>query len=259
MQAALDCDLAAMTKIRLVLFDAFATLLVPRLPVYVQYSQTFEPYLGVLEPSAIKSSFKIALKQLQADKPAYQSGADAWWGEVIRRTAIGAGAEPSAVDRNLGQMVPRLLARFGSKEGYKLYDDTVPCLQRLQDLNIRIGLVSNTDTRMRSVFADLGILSYLDPVLLSEEQGIEKPSFEIFRRACEEGDVQLQEVLHVGDELKADYHGAKRCGIHALLVRRLGVDGEEEMKEDGEDLHQVEVISSLSQVVEWVKEKNSHE
>lgn len=45
--------------IRLVLFDAFSTLLVPRLPVYVQYSQTFEPYLGVLEPDKLKRSFKI--------------------------------------------------------------------------------------------------------------------------------------------------------------------------------------------------------
>lgn len=45
--------------IRLVLFDAFSTLLVPRLPVYVQYSQTFEPYLGTLEPEKLKESFKI--------------------------------------------------------------------------------------------------------------------------------------------------------------------------------------------------------
>ena len=112
-----------MTKIRLVLFDAFSTLLVPRLPVYVQYSQTFEPYLGTLEPNVIKSSFKsgacirphslptnsgnrylkqvvfcyVALKELQTDKPAYQSGADAWWSEVIRRTAIGAGADPNGM------------------------------------------------------------------------------------------------------------------------------------------------------------------
>lgn len=47
-----------MPKIRLVLFDAFATLLIPQLPVYIQYSQTFEPYLGTLEPDAIKASFK---------------------------------------------------------------------------------------------------------------------------------------------------------------------------------------------------------
>ena len=45
--------------IRLVLFDAFSTLLVPRLPVYVQYAQTFEPYLGELDPDALKKSFKI--------------------------------------------------------------------------------------------------------------------------------------------------------------------------------------------------------
>lgn len=47
-----------MTAIRLVLFDAFSTLLVPRLPVYVQYAQTFEPYLGALEPDKLKGSFK---------------------------------------------------------------------------------------------------------------------------------------------------------------------------------------------------------
>lgn len=49
--------------IRLVLFDAFSTLLVPRLPVYVQYSQTFEPYLGTLEPEKLKESFKIGAER----------------------------------------------------------------------------------------------------------------------------------------------------------------------------------------------------
>ena len=80
--------------IRLVTFDALHTLIAPRLPIYLQYSQTFEPYLGSLEPAAIKNSFKAALKQLQADKPVYKDGAQAWWGEVIRRTALGAGADP---------------------------------------------------------------------------------------------------------------------------------------------------------------------
>lgn len=45
--------------IRLVTFDALHTLITPRLPIYVQYSHTFEPYLGVLEPGALKQSFKI--------------------------------------------------------------------------------------------------------------------------------------------------------------------------------------------------------
>lgn len=44
--------------IRLVTFDALHTLITPRLPIYVQYSQTFEPFLGVLEPAALKQSFR---------------------------------------------------------------------------------------------------------------------------------------------------------------------------------------------------------
>lgn len=44
--------------IRAVSFDALATLVAPRLPIYVQYSQTFQPYLGVLDPDLLKKSFK---------------------------------------------------------------------------------------------------------------------------------------------------------------------------------------------------------
>lgn len=105
-----------MPAIRLVSFDAFQTVVLPRTPIYVQYSQTFAPYLGVLKPESLKKSFKTcmypslilnnafklnmtvrleALKQLQTEKPAYQGegGAHAWWSEVIRRTAVGAGAD----------------------------------------------------------------------------------------------------------------------------------------------------------------------
>ena len=47
--------------IRMVTFDILHTLITPRLPVYVQYSQTFEPYLGVLDPGALKQSFKSGI------------------------------------------------------------------------------------------------------------------------------------------------------------------------------------------------------
>lgn len=36
---------------------------------------------------------RIALKEVQVESPAYVQGADVWWGEVIRRTALGAGAD----------------------------------------------------------------------------------------------------------------------------------------------------------------------
>jgi len=135
--------------IRLVLFDALHTLVTPRLPIFVQYSQAFEPFFGRLEPESIKSSFKIALKQVQIERPAYRRGAEEWWGEVIKRTALGAGADSELVKKSLGDVVPSLLKRFSTKEGYKLFNDSVPALEALKELNIRTGLVSNTDARMR--------------------------------------------------------------------------------------------------------------
>ncbi|OSD03963.1 HAD hydrolase subfamily IA REG-2-like protein [Trametes coccinea BRFM310] len=243
--------------IRLVTFDALHTLVTPRLPIYVQYAQTFEPYLGTLDPAALKRAFKTALKQVQQEQPVYRGGAQDWWGDVIRRTAVGAGADPKAVDASLGEIVPRLLKRFSSREGYKLFDDSLPTLKKLKELNIRTGLISNTDARMRAVIEDLDLIPHLDTVLLSEEEGVEKPSGEIFRRACERMGVKPHETVHVGDELDCDYHGAKACGFEALLVRRPGPEGEEERKEPGEDLTNVQVVPSLSQVVDWVQQRNS--
>jgi hypothetical protein len=44
--------------------------------------------------------------------------------------------------------------------------------------------------------------------------------------------------------------------MHALLLRRPGPEGEGERKEDDEDLTDVEAISGLWRVVEWVKARN---
>ncbi len=80
-------------SIRLVTFDALFTLINLREPAHVQYARAFRPYLGELDPDAVKSSFKGALAALQKERPAYDSGSTAWWSEVIRRTALGAKAD----------------------------------------------------------------------------------------------------------------------------------------------------------------------
>ncbi|KAG6849991.1 hypothetical protein H0H93_002781 [Arthromyces matolae] len=112
--------------IRLVTFDALYTLVVPRIPVHLQYAQVFEPYLGVLDPLDLKKSFRSAFQFTEKDKLVYTKGSHLWWSQVIKRTAIGAGADENAVDASLSQMVPQLLRRFSSKEGYKAFDDALP-------------------------------------------------------------------------------------------------------------------------------------
>ena len=45
--------------------------------------------------------------------------------------------------------------------------------------------------------------------------------------------------------------------MHALLLRRPGLEGEGERKEEGEDLTGVEVIDGLWRVIEWAKARNA--
>jgi FMN phosphatase YigB (HAD superfamily) len=72
-------------------------------------------------------------------------------------------------------------------------------------------VITNADARMRAVLDDLGTSVedgdgkplQLDPILISEEVGVEKPSPRIYAMACEAAGVTLEETLHVGDELEA--------------------------------------------------------
>lgn len=46
----------------------------------------------------IGSLHTLALKEVQVLKPAYEGGKDSWWSEVIRRTALKAGADANGTD-----------------------------------------------------------------------------------------------------------------------------------------------------------------
>jgi HAD superfamily hydrolase (TIGR01549 family) len=131
------------------------------------------------------------------------------------------------LEKHLPEIVPTLLHRFSSKEGYEFYKDALPSskhhLQKhafqhthvisvrgLQKAGIRVGVITNADNRIRSVLESLeasvedgdGRPLDFSTLLISDELGVEKPNAEIFKRACHLTDVSLQETLHVGDELE---------------------------------------------------------
>ena len=55
------CSSLRTQMIRLVTFDALHTLITPRKPIHLQYSEVFSPYLGTLPPDAIARSFKLGV------------------------------------------------------------------------------------------------------------------------------------------------------------------------------------------------------
>jgi len=236
--------------VSVILFDALHTIVAPRLPIATQYAIAFEPFLGRFPPDSIKQSFKSALKKVQTDRPAYSGKPDNWWSEVVYRTAVGAGAEPTRVERALPDIVPALLHRFSSREGYKLYDDALPTLHVLRERKIKMGLVSNTDLRMKAVLSDLEVTQFFQAMSFSEEERVEKPNPAIFLRTLEKMDYHgpPSNVLHVGDSYDDDYMGATQAGLSAFLLRRGEREDRGEIGTEMESVPSNRVISSLSEI-----------
>jgi hypothetical protein len=57
--------------------------------------------------------------------------------------------------------------------------------------------------------------------------------------------------------LLSDYHGAKKAGMRALLLRRGSGDREDKHKESDESVDgSVEVVNSLTEVMPWLNARN---
>lgn len=88
----------------------------------------------------------------------------------------------------------------------------------------RLGICSNFThaATARSILDRAGMTGHLSAITISEEVGIRKPRVEIFTAVAEALEVDPTEILHVGDDLRADVAGAAALGMRTVwLTRRI--------------------------------------
>lgn len=103
---------------------------------------------------------------------------------------------------------------------YRPYADSVRVLRELHLAGLRTGVVSNFSHRLPRVLKETGLAPHLDTVTYSSEAGAEKPHPKIFHSALARAGATPERVLMVGDSYEADYLGARRAGLHAVLLCR---------------------------------------
>jgi putative hydrolase of the HAD superfamily len=91
-------------------------------------------------------------------------------------------------------------------------------LARLRDRKLRLVVVSNSDGSVEQGLSRLGLREYFDAVVDSKVVGFEKPDPRIFAHALDRVGAHPARSLHVGDMFYADIEGARRAGIHAVLL-----------------------------------------
>lgn len=116
-----------------------------------------------------------------------------------------------------------LAAMYGVTQAYwQLEPDTIPTLDRLRSMNIRLGLITNAANPddANHLIDQHGLRGYFETILISACERIRKPDARIFHRALERiGSTAAQSGM-VGDTLTADIAGAQRVGMKGIWLPR---------------------------------------
>lgn len=148
---------------------------------------------------------------------AHPEGARGWWQRFLCRLCEHLDAPPPS-----RFAAAELFHRFGGGEAWEVYPEVPAVLDALRARGLRLGVISNWDTRLPELLRQLDLARRFDVLAYSSAVGVEKPDSRIFRRALRELGVEPRAALHVGDSRLEDLEGAIAAGMRALLLVRGG-------------------------------------
>jgi putative hydrolase of the HAD superfamily len=105
-----------------------------------------------------------------------------------------------------------------------LYDEVMPALTTLKSY-YRLFTASNGNADLRRI----GIAHLFERSIAARHVGALKPDPIVFRKVIEGTDLDIAEVLYVGDDPVMDVVGSRDAGMHPVWINREGADWPEEL------------------------------
>jgi putative hydrolase of the HAD superfamily len=146
-----------------------------------------------------------------------------WWQDIARATFAKVGVLEQFED--FSRTFTQMYAHFATDAPWYIYDDVLPALNRWQEKNIKLGIISNFDTRLDRVLELLELKDYFQSMTISSLAGAAKPDAAIFEAALAKHNCSPIEAWHVGDSFEEDYRGAINCGIRGFWLNRDALTG----------------------------------
>ena len=122
-----------------------------------------------------------------------------------------------------------------------LYEEVAESLQRLQQ-RYRLFTASNGNADLSRI----GIAHWFERSVRAREVGALKPAAAVFHKVVESTDLQLHEVLYVGDDPVADVEGARLAGMRSVWINRTAEPWPAELAQPEH------TVTSLRELVTWL-------
>nr|WP_210404664.1 HAD-IA family hydrolase [Chroococcidiopsis sp. TS-821] len=213
-----------MQKPKIIFLDAVGTLFGVKGSVgqaYGEVAQRFGIYVSAKTLNqAFLQSFQAApppvFPDMEPDEIA--SCEFHWWKAVAQQTFQQVGVLNQFAD--FSAFFAELYQYFATAEPWYVYPDVFPALEQWQQRGIELGVISNFDSRLYLVLAELGLEKFFTSITISTEAGAAKPAKEIFATALAKHQCNPELAWHIGDSWTEDYHGATAAGLRAFVIDR---------------------------------------
>ena len=134
-------------------------------------------------------------------------------------------------------------APWNSDDEYA-YPEAENILKELSE-RYKIGIIANQNPGSKERLNKLGLLKYIDLVIASAEEGVEKPDLRIFQLALERANCKPEEAVMVGDRIDNDIIPAKKIGMKTVWIKQ-GFGGlSEQMTEAQQSDYSVDSLNEL--------------
>jgi putative hydrolase of the HAD superfamily len=209
-----------------ILFDAGDTLIGPRESFGAVYARVLRTLSVDLPAADLDRGLRAGWAEFNRTHTpgkdrysTYPGGEAQYWLHFVERALqhTPGGPFPANLPRNA---LEPLRDAFRDPHAWVVFPDVVPALDELRSMGVRLGVVSNWDSRLPGLLEDLGLARYFDAMVVSGLEGVEKPAPEIFLRAVARLEGDPETTLHVGDVPELDEAGARAAGLASVLIDR---------------------------------------
>ncbi|WP_027006929.1 HAD family hydrolase [Conexibacter woesei] len=184
----------------------------PYAPIAMHIAETLKAFLAEAGPRAAEAFDPTALSAaLTAPRETRQASSD------VQRwlTPDGLRAELAACGHDPDLAGPALQATDDARQHVVPFPEAESALGRIGERYRILALTEGASDVER-----IGVAGWFDGVITSRDVGVSKPDPRIFRAACTALDLPPSSVLHAGNDLAKDVHGALAAGMQAAWVRR---------------------------------------
>jgi putative hydrolase of the HAD superfamily len=209
-------------QVKVIFFDAVGTLIETRDGVGEIYSRVAREFGFEAEPRTLQQNFARSFRRqpplaFPAGTPesALAELEKGWWRNLVRAVFDGLGSF-----LRFEEFFNEIFERFRGLEFWRVYDDVAPSLTELKHMGLKLGVISNFDSRLYDVLRGCGLDHFFDSVHISTRVGAAKPDAAIFQAALSFHSVEPRQAWHVGDSLREDIGGAMAAGVNAILLDR---------------------------------------